>query len=413
MRRVVVTGMGVVSSLGIGAGKFWENLIRGVSGISRIEQFDASEYAVKIAGEIKRWDACDYIDRRTARRLDRFCQFALVSSIQAAEDSELDFDALDKDRAGVIVGSGIGGLSEIETQHFRLIEKGASKVSPFMIPKLMINAASGQLSIHFGLSGPNSAVATACASATNAIGYAFDMIRRNYADVMITGGSEAAITPLGISGFVSMNALSRRNSDPARASRPFDKDRDGFVMGEGAGIVILEEYGYARRRGAKIYAEVIGHGMSGDAHHIAAPEPEGKGAVLAMQRALEDAGIAPEDVGYINAHGTGTPLGDLAEAIAIRSVFGDHADKLAVSSTKSMIGHLLGGSGGPEFVATVLTLQRGILPPTINRDTPDPQCNLDVVPNQAREQSIDVAMSNSFGFGGHNATLVLRKFVEG
>jgi len=410
MGRVVVTGLGVVSSLCLGAAGFWEKIKQGVSGISRIERFDTSDFSVKIAGEVKNWNPLDYLDRRQARRLDRFCQFAVVAGIQAFDDSGLDIDNIDKDRVGVLVGSGIGGLGEIEEQHLRLIEKGSAKVSPLMIPKLMINAASGQLSIHYGFQGPNSAVASACASATNAIGFAFDIIKNGLVDIILTGGSEAAITPLGMSGFISMNALSRRNDEPEKASRPFDLDRDGFVMGEGAGVIVLEDYEYAKRRGANIYAEVIGHGMSGDAYHIAAPEPNGHGAALAMIQALKCAGITATDIDYINAHGTGTPLGDKAETQAIKTVFKEDAGKVAISSTKSMIGHLLGGSGGPEFIATAYAVKENLAPPTINYGTQDPECDLDCVPNEAREMVINYAMSNSFGFGGHNATVVLKKY---
>ena len=410
MRRVVITGVGLVSSLGLNVRTFWDNVKRGKSGISLIESFDASDFPVRIAGEIKGFNPLDYLDGRTARRIDRFCQFGLVSAMEAVEDSGLDLDREDRTAIGVMVGSGIGGLYEIEAQHTRLIEKGPSKISPFMIPKLMVNAASGQISIHFSLNGPNSAVATACASASNAIGHAFDIIRHDRADVMLCGGAEAAVTQLGVAGFIAMNAVSRRNEEPTRASRPFDLRRDGFVIGEGAGILILEELGRAKKRGAKIYAEVAGYGMSGDGYHIAAPEPEGKGAILSIKQALKDSGLAKSDISYINAHGTGTPLGDIAETIAIKAVFGDDARTLAVSSTKSMIGHLLGASGGPELIATALALGEGVIPPTINLEEKDPRCDLDYVPNEAREQKLTAAMSNSFGFGGHNASLVIMRF---
>jgi len=412
MRRVVVTGMGAITPIGLTAPAFWENTCRGRNGISVIEGFDSKDLPVRIAGEIKDFDAAKYLDRRNARRMDRFSQFGTVAAIEACENSGLDLDGEDLKRIGVVVGTGIGGLREIEAQHIRLMGKGFDKVSPFMIPKLMANAVSGNISIIYGLRGPNSAMVTACASAANAIGTAAAIIRLGAADAMFTGGAEAAITPLGIAGFDAMNAISRRNDEPEKARRPFDKMRDGFVMGEGAGIVVIEELEHARKRGAEIYGELIGYGMSGDAYHIAAPEPDGTGAAIAMRTALESAKIAPEQLGYINAHGTGTPLGDISECEAIRLVLGENAKKVAVSSTKSMIGHLLGASGGPEFIAAVMAVREGVIPPTINLENPDPKCDLDFVPIEARETQVEVAMSNSFGFGGHNACLVVRKFED-
>jgi len=410
MRRVVITGVGVVTSLGLNAPLFWENIVKGRSGIGLIEAFDSTEYPVKIAGEIKNFDPGVFLNKRIAQRVDRFCQFGLVASIEAVKDSGIDLHKDDVNRIGVMVGSGIGGLTEIEIQHTRLVEKGPSKISPFMIPKLMVNAASGQISIYFGLRGPNSSVATACASASNAIGHAFDLIRRGAADAMLSGGTEAAITPLGVGGFIAMNALSRRNDEPTKASRPFDLKRDGFVLGEGAGIVILEELERAKKRGANIYAEMAGYGMSGDGYHIAAPEPCGVGAALAMKQAIEDSGLDISEIRHINAHGTGTPLGDVAETLAIKAVFGAHAKTVLVSSTKSMIGHLLGASGGPELIATIMAIRENIVPPTINLEEPDPKCDLDYVPNTAREAQVNAALSNSFGFGGHNASLVAKKY---
>jgi len=409
-RRVVVTGLGLVTSLGQEVPAFWRRLLAGESGISRIEHFDPSAYSAQIAGEVKDFNPEAHLEKREARHLDRFAQMAVVAAIHAVEDSGLDLAALgDPFRAGAIVGSGIGGLAEFEEQHARLIEKGPMRVSPFMVPKLMINAAAGQISIHYGIKGPNSGVANACASANNAIGQAFWTIQSDEADIMVTGGSEAALTPMGLAGFCCARALSLRNDDPARASRPFDRDRDGFVLSEGAGIVILEEFEHAKRRGANIYAEVVGFGMSGDGLHIVQPDPEGAGAAGAIREMLKDAKAAPDSIDYINAHGTSTGLGDIAETRAIKIVFGDHARKLAISSTKSSLGHLLGASGGVEFVATALAIRDQVAPPTINLENPDPQCDLDYVPLKARPMRIHRAASNSFGFGGHNACLLLQK----
>jgi len=408
-RRVMVTGLGLITSLGQEVESFWRRLLAGESGISRIESFDASAYSSRIAGEIKDFVPEAYLDKRVARHLDRFAQMAVASAIQAVKDAGLDFSKEDPFRVGAIVGSGIGGLKEFEEQHTRLIEKGPMRVSPFMIPKLMINAAAGQISIHYGIKGPNAGVANACASANNAIGQALWTIEVGEADVMITGGSEAALTPMGLAGFCTARALSTRNDEPARASRPFDRDRDGFVLSEGAGIVVLEEYEHAKRRGARLYAELIGFGMSGDGCHLVQPDPEGRGAAAAMLQMLKNGKAEADSVDYINAHGTGTGLGDAAETKALKAVFGGHARRLAISSTKSSVGHLLGASGGVEFIATALAIRDQVAPPTINLEHPDPECDLDYVPLQARPMTIRRAASNSFGFGGHNASLLLQK----
>lgn len=409
-RRVVITGMGVICPLGEDLETYWQNIQAGKSGIKRIERFDPEPYDAKIGGECRGFDAGNYVDRKEIKRLDRFAQFAMAAAVLAGKHAGLVTPLADGDRAGVIIGSGIGGLTELEEQHVRLREKGASKVSAFTIPKLMVNAGAGNISIYFGTRGLNTAVATACASATNAMGDALRCIQRNESDLMFSGGSEAALTPLGLSSFCAMKALSTRNNEPELASRPFDKDRDGFIMGEGAGILIFEELETAKARGAKIFAEVIGFGASGDSYHIAAPEPEGRGAALAMQRALADAGIQPEEVDYINAHGTSTSLGDIGETKAIKKVFGPHAYKLAVSSTKSQIGHLLGASGGVELATTILGIRDQMLPPTINLENPDPECDLDYVAKKSRPGKINIAMSNSFGFGGHNASIIVKRY---
>lgn len=407
-RRVVVTGVSVVTALGHETGEFWDRLCAGKSGVSKIQRFEVDDFKVNFGGEIKNWDdGNDLISPRDFKKMDRFVQFAVYGAIKAQKQSGYDFSQGDPYRHGVMTGSGIGGLQEIEDQHAVLFDRGPTRVSPFMIPKLMVNAASGNISVWFGLKGPNSAVATACASASNAIGDAVRWIQWGHADVVIAGGSESAITPMGLSGFARMSALSTRNDDPTRASRPFDKDRDGFVMAEGAGMCILEEYEHARRRGATILAEVLGYGMSADGSHMTAPDPEGRGAARAMQNALADAKLNPSDIQYINAHGTSTPLGDKAETQAIKSVFGAEAHRVAVSSTKSQLGHLLGASGGVEFVICVLALQHQIAPPTINLENPDEGCDLDYIPHQARSMKLDKILSNSFGFGGHNACLVL------
>jgi 3-oxoacyl-[acyl-carrier-protein] synthase II len=406
-RRVVVTGISVVTALGCETPEFWDKLCAGKSGVGHLERFDCREFKVHFGGELKDFDPSDCLPRREIKRQDRFVQFAMYGAFKAIRQSGIDFTQGDAFRYGVITGSGIGGLHEIEEQHCVLFDRGPDRVSPFMIPKLMVNAASGNISVFWGLRGPNSAVATACASASNAIGDAFKLIQSDRADVMVTGGSEAAITPMGLSGFARMGALSTRNDDPQRASRPFDRDRDGFVMAEGAGMVVLEEYEHAKRRGAEILAEVLGYGMSADGNHMTAPDPEGRGAARAMEFALRDARLGTEAIDYINAHGTSTPLGDKAETTAIKTVFNSHARAMSVSSTKSQLGHLLGASGGVEFVVSVLSLLNQTMPPTINLENPDPDCDLDYVPNEARERRMQHVMSNSFGFGGHNACLVL------
>ncbi len=409
-RRVVITGMGVVTALGDTLETFWPALCSGRSGVGPLTLFDTTEFRVHFGGQVPDWDPVARFGAKEARHLDRFAQFAMAASISAVADSGIDFESLPPHASGVVIGSGIGGLSEFETQHTICREKGPSRISPFTIPKLMVNAASGQVSIRWGLRGPNSAVATACASAANAIGDAFKMIQNRWSDVMITGGSEAAITHMGLGGFAAMRALSTRNDDPTRASRPFDKDRDGFVLAEGAGILIIEAEEVARKRGAKIYGEILGYGMSADGSHITAPDEEGRGAARAMKLCLEDAKLSPEKVGYINAHGTSTGLGDLAETKAMKTIFGNHAKKLMVSSTKSELGHLLGASGGVELIISALAIEKGVLPPTINLDHPDEGCDLDYIPHTAREARVDYVMSNSFGFGGHNASLLIGRY---
>jgi 3-oxoacyl-[acyl-carrier-protein] synthase II len=409
-RRVVITGLGVITSLGETVDELWESLCAGKSGITAVTRWDFSKYPVRFGGECPKFDVTKYgIDVREAKRLDRFGQFGLAASVNAVNDAGIDFSKEDRFRCGVLIGSGIGGIETLEEQNKILNERGVSRVSPFTVPRLMVNAASGNVSILFHIHGPNTAVATACATGSNAIGDAARFIQQDHADVMIAGGSEAALCGLGMASFCAARALSTRNDEPAKASRPWDKDRDGFVMAEGAGIVILEEYEHARRRNARIYAELIGYGMSGDGCHITAPEPEGKGAAMAMRLAIQDGGINPDQVNYINAHGTSTPLGDVAETKAMKSTFGQHAYKLAVSSTKSAMGHLLGASGGVEAVATAMAIHRNLVPPTINLDNPDAECDLDYVPHKARDLKVEYAMSNSFGFGGHNASLLFRK----
>lgn len=410
--RVVITGMGVISPLGNELESFWSALVRGESGIRRITRFDASEFRTQIAGEVLDFDPTLYMDRKEARRMDRFTQFALGAAALAIEDAGLDLDREDRERVGVILGSGIGGIATLEDQARLLYEKGPGRVSPFFVPMMIGNMAAGQIALAYGLYGPNVTLVTACASSNNAIGDAMRAIKYGEVDVVITGGAEAAITPLALAGFCSMKALSTRNEEPARASRPFDAGRDGFVMAEGAAILILESEEHARRRGARIYAEVAGYGLSCDAHHVTAPEPEGRGAALAMQRAMADAGVTPGEVDYINAHGTSTPLGDAAETAGIKRAFGTAASRVAVSSTKSMTGHLLGAAGALEAVVCVQAIRHGIIPPTINYETPDPECDLDYVPNKARKADVRVALSNGFGFGGHNATLCFRRLRD-
>lgn len=408
-RRVVITGLGAVTSLSCKVNDLWKRILAGESGIHQIQLFDTINHKVKFGGDIHDWSPGEYVSPKLATRIDRFTQFALVACAEAVRDSGLDFAKESAEMCGVVLGSGIGGLNEIECQVERLLHKGPDKVSAFTVPKMMLNAAGGQVSIQYGLRGPNFAVATACASANNAMGEAFNLIRRGVADVMVTGGTEAALTPVGIAAFANMRALSERNDEPARASRPFDRDRDGFVLSEGAGLLVFEELEHAKRRGASIYAEVIGYGMSADAGHITQPDEHGVGAGQAMRYALEDAQIPPNAVDYINAHGTSTPLGDQAETAAIKHVFGDHAGKLSISSTKSHLGHLLGASGGVELVLTAMAVRDQIVPPTINLENPDPKCDLDYTPLRPRERGIQLAMSNSFGFGGHNASIVVGK----
>ncbi|MBM3217955.1 MAG: beta-ketoacyl-ACP synthase II [Candidatus Rokubacteria bacterium] len=409
-RRVVVTGLGAITPVGNTAEELWSALTHARSGIGPITKFDAAAYPTRIAGEIRNFDPLAYIDKKDARRLDPYLQYAVASSVQAVADAGLDPSRIDAERFGVLIGSGIGGITTLLDGEHVLLQKGPDRVSPFIIPMLIINMASGLVSMRFGAKGPNSSVVTACATGNHAIGDAFKLIRYGEADVMIAGGAEAMIVPLTIAGFCAMKAMSTRNDDPRKASRPFDAGRDGFVCGEGAGIVVIEALEHAVRRDARIYAEVIGYGMTGDAHHMTAPDPEGDGAARAMSLALKSAGLQASEVGYINAHGTSTPYNDKFETLAIKRVFGDHARKLAISSTKSMTGHLLGAAGGVEAIATALALHHGLLPPTINYETPDPDCDLDYVPNQARKQDVEVALSNAFGFGGTNATLAFRKY---
>ncbi|MFD3258295.1 beta-ketoacyl-ACP synthase II [Paenibacillus lentus] len=407
--RVVITGMGVVTSLGQDLDTFWNNLMAGKSGVSAIESFDVSEYPTRIAASVKDFNAEDYVDRKDARKMDRFVQFAAAAATNAIKDSGLVIgEQADPERVGVIIGSGIGGLGTWEDQHNILLQKGPKRVSPFFIPMMIANMASGHVSILFGAKGPNSTAVTACATGTHSIGDSYKLIQRGDADVMICGGAEATIRPTGLAGFCSMRAMSTRNDEPEKASRPFDTGRDGFVMGEGSGVLVLESLEHAQKRGAKIYGEVIGYGLSADAHHMTDPDPNG--ARRCMEMAIRDAGISPNEVDYINAHGTSTPVGDRSETLAIKEALGEHARKVAVSSTKSMTGHLLGAAGGVEAVICGLTIQNGMIAPTINLENQDPECDLDYVPNQARPANVTVAMSNSFGFGGHNATIVLKKF---
>ncbi|CAM3354353.1 beta-ketoacyl-ACP synthase II [Marinicrinis lubricantis] len=411
-RRVVVTGMGALSALGNDLESLWNGLMEGKSGVSRIEHFDVSEYTTKIAAYIKDFNPESFgIDKKEARRMDRFVQFAVAAAKEALKDANLDVRKdTDPEQVGVYIGSGIGGLGTWEEQHRALMEKGPKRVSPFFIPMMIANMASGQVSMSTGAKGPNSTSVTACATGTHSIGDSYKLIQQGEADVMICGGAEATITPIGVAGFCAMRAMSTRNDEPEKASRPFDVDRDGFVMGEGAGVLILESLEHAQKRGARIYAEVVGYGMSGDAYHMTDPDPDG--AARCMLRALKDGEMKPEDVDYVNAHGTSTPVGDKSETEAIKRAFGEHAHKLAVSSTKSMTGHLLGAAGGIEAVISSLTIKHGMIPPTINLDNQDPACDLDYVPNKPRKADVKVVMSNSFGFGGHNATIVLKQFNE-
>ncbi|TET39767.1 MAG: beta-ketoacyl-[acyl-carrier-protein] synthase II [Elusimicrobia bacterium] len=409
-RRVVITGYGVISPIGIGADDFWNSLVSGKSGISRISTFDTSQFSTQIGAEIKNFQPEKYIDKKKIRKMDRFSQLAFAAAKIAIEDAKLDMKKEDPFRVGVIVGSGIGGLSTVAAEHKVLLEKGPRRVSPFMIPMLITNIAAGEIAIAHNIKGPNYSLSSACATSNHTIGDALRLIHYGDADVIIAGGSEAAVTPLGLAGFCSARALSTRNDDPEHASRPFDKERDGFVMGEGAGIVILELLEHALSRGVTIRAELIGYGATNDAYHITAPSPDGQSAARAMSNALADGGVKPEEVDYINAHGTSTPLNDKVETFAIKKVFGDYAYKIPISSSKSMIGHLLGAAGVVELIATILSMEKEMLPPTINYEFPDPECDLDYVPNKARPKKINVALSNSLGFGGHNATLVVRKY---
>ena len=416
--RVVVTGLGALTPVGNTVEEFWASLTQGKSGVGPITKFDAEvktpggefQFPTRIAGEVRNFDELKYVDKKEARRLDPYLKYAMACAVMAVEDSGLDTAKVDATRFGTLIGSGIGGITTLLENHKTILDKGPDRVSPFFVPMLIINMASGLVSMRFNAKGPNSSVVTACATGNHAIGDAFKLIQRGAADAMIAGGAEAIIVPLTIAGFCAMKAMSTRNDEPEKASRPFDAGRDGFVCGEGGGILVLESLEHALRRDARIYAEIIGYGMTGDAHHMTAPDPEGDGAARAMAGALGDAKITPGDVGYINAHGTSTPYNDKFETLAIKRVFGEHARKVAVSSTKSMTGHLLGAAGGIEAIASVLALHHGVLPPTINYETPDPECDLDYIPNQARKQDVELALSNAFGFGGTNATLVFRKY---
>lgn len=409
-RRVVVTGLGLVTPIGIGVEESWNAALAGKSGIDRITLFDPAPIPVQIAGEVKNFDPAPYIEPKEIKKMDRFIHFAMAAATMAMDDSGFKVTEENAERVGVIIGAGMGGLPAIEHYHKILMEKGPRKISPFFLPMIIINLASGNVSIKYGAKGPNSAAVTACATGSHSIGDAFRIIQRGEADVMIAGGTESVITPLGISGFAVMKALSTRNDEPQRASRPFDSDRDGFVMGEGSGIVILETLESAVERGAKIYAEILGYGMSSDAYHITTPAPAGEGAVRCMNATLKDAGVERTSVNYINAHGTSTKYGDELETAAIKTVFGDHAYKLCVGSTKSMTGHQLGAAGGVEAVFSILSLFNNMVPPTINLENPDPECDLDYIPNKARQMDVECAMSNSFGFGGTNACLLFRKY---
>jgi len=409
-RRVVVTGLGMTTPLGTGVEKNWEAVCAGKSGVGPITKFDARPFSSRIAGEVSGFRSEDFLTKQQIRRFDVFIHYAIASARMAMEDSGLKIDSSNAHRVGCLSGSGLGGLAMLLDTHKVLLEKGPSRISPFFIPGIIANMAPGQIAIEFGVKGPNISIETACAASSHAVGEAFRLIREGISDAVIAGGSEAVVNPLSLGGFCSMRALSRRNDDPEKASRPFDLDRDGFVMGEGAGILILEEYEQALERGAHIYAEIVGYGLTGDAYHVSAPDPEGEGAVSCMKMALDYAGMSPDHIDYINAHGTSTKLNDLSENKAIKTVFGEHARKLAISSTKSMTGHLLGGAGGIEAIFTVLTIKHGIIPPTINYKTPDPECDLDYVPNVARRDKVATGMSNSFGFGGTNACLIFKAF---
>jgi len=411
-KRIVITGIGVVSPVGVGKSNYWNSLVSGVSGIGRITHFDPIGFDVQIAAEVKGFDVTNWIDRKESRRMDRFVHFGVAAALDAIEDAGLKITPVNAERVGVLVGSGIGGLQTLEDQVKVLIQNGPSKISPFLIPMMIADMASGHISIITGAKGPNSTVVTACATGAHALGDSLEIIRRGAADVMICGGTEAAVTQIGVAGFGNMKAMtSKYNDNPTKASRPFEAGRDGFVIGEGAGVVVLESLEHAEARGAHIYCELGGYGMSGDAYHMTQPAAGGEGVARAMVAALKDAGVQPEMVGYINAHGTSTPLNDKNETAALKSVFGDHAYNLAVSSTKSMTGHLLGGAGGIEAIAAALAIHTGVLPPTMNYDNPDPDCDLDYIPNVARTQQVDVAVSNNSGFGGHNAVIVMKRYT--
>jgi len=409
-RRVVVTGMGLVIPNGIGVKTAWKNICEGHSGIGALTRFDANGFETRIAGEVRGFNPELYIDKKEIKKMDLFIQYALAATQEAIEDAQLKITPENSECIGVIVGTGLGGLPTLEKYHKVLLEKGPGRITPFFIPMLIANLASGQIAIQFGAKGPNTCVVTACATGAHCIGDAFRAILYGDAEAMITGGTEANITPLTVGGFNAMKALSTRNDEPEKACRPFDKNRDGFVIAEGAGILILEELGFALKRNAKIYGELVGYGYTGDAYHITAPPPDGDGAVRCMRMAIKDAGLRPDEIDYINAHGTSTPLNDLTETVAIKAAFGDHAKKIPISATKSMTGHLLGAAGSTEAIFTVLAIWDGIMPPTINYEEPDPACDLDYIPNMARRKSLNVAMSNAFGFGGTNATLVFKKF---
>ena len=411
-RRVVLTGLGTVNPLGNSVPDFWDALLTCKSGIARITRFDPSEFECHIGGEVKNWDRPEYVEVRDWRHMDLFAQYAVVAAREAVDDAGLDFTTgeVDRDQCGVVIGSGIGGLLEIESQHLRMLEKGPSRISPFTVPKMMVNAGSGSVAIMYGLRGPNFSVVTACASAAHSIGESYRIIQRGEADIMLTGGSEVGVTRVGLGSFGALKGLSLRNDDPEHASRPWDRQRDGFLLSEGAGVMVLEELEHAKARGADIHAELVGYGASCDAYHITAPDPDGDGAILAVRRALADAGMTTDDVDYINAHGTSTPLGDLAETRGIKRVFGDHARELVISSTKSATGHMLGASGGVDLIVCALAIRNGIVPPTLNLEDPDDECDLDYVPGKPREKKVDLALSNSFGFGGHNGCLLVKRF---
>jgi 3-oxoacyl-[acyl-carrier-protein] synthase II len=409
---VVVTGVGVISSVGLTAEETWSSICASKCGIGPITQFDASQFSARIAAEVKGFDPLQFVDKKELKKVGRFIQFAIAASDEAMKASGLQVTAANAEQVGVYIGSGIGAFEVIEREHKNLLEKGPGRISPFFIPATIVNLASGNVSIRTGAKGPNSATATACTTSAHCIGDSFRLIQYGYADAMIAGGAEACITPMGVGGFAALRALSTRNDEPEKASRPWDKDRDGFVVGEGAGIVILEELEMARARGAKILAEIVGYGMSGDAYHITAPSEDGEGAYRVMRNAIKDAGIEPSAIDYINAHGTSTPVGDVIECTAIKRTFGDHAKKVAISSTKSMTGHLLGGAGGLEAALTILAIRDQIAPPTINLDHPDEQCDLDFVPHKARPMKLEYALSNSFGFGGTNGSLIFKRYSE-